>query len=39
MSINEMDKELLKKISTYFNNKDEVIEVYLFGSYAKGSEL
>ncbi len=32
------DKRLVKKISAYFANKDEVIAVYLFGSYAKGTK-
>ena len=29
-----MNKKLSKTISDYFKNKDEVIAVYLFGSYA-----
>jgi predicted nucleotidyltransferase len=32
------DKRLVKKIAGYFANKDEVIAVYLFGSYAKGTK-
>ena len=31
-----MNKKLSKTISDYFKNKDEVIAVYLFGSYASG---
>ena len=31
-----MNKKLSKIISDYFKNKDEVIAVYLFGSYAYG---
>jgi len=31
-----MNKKLSKIISDYFKNKDEVIAVYLFGSYACG---
>lgn len=30
--------ELEEKIKDYFNNKKEVIAVYLFGSYAEGRE-
>ena len=33
-----MIKYKSKKIAAYFANKDEVIAVYLFGSYAKGTE-
>jgi predicted nucleotidyltransferase len=32
-----MNKKLSKTISDYFKNKDEVIAVYLFGSYASGN--
>ena len=32
-----MNKKLSKIISDYFKNKDEVIAVYLFGSYASGN--
>ena len=36
--VRKMDKKLSDTISSYFANKDEVIAVYLFGSYAKGTE-
>jgi len=33
-----MPNQLAKRIKTYFKNKEEVIAVYLFGSYAEGRE-
>ena len=33
-----MKKKLSEEISKYFINKDEVVAVYIFGSYAKGLE-
>ncbi len=33
-----MLNELSKNIAAYFNNKREVIAVYLFGSYAEGKD-
>ena len=36
--VGKMDKKLSDTISSYFANKDEVIAVYLFGSYAKGTK-
>ncbi|MGA1823923.1 MAG: nucleotidyltransferase domain-containing protein [bacterium] len=36
-----MDSRILleEKIKTYFKNKNEVVAIYLFGSYAKGKQL
>jgi len=31
-----MESKLVEKISLYFNNRSEVIAVYIFGSYSKG---
>ena len=36
--VRKMDKKLSDTISSYFANKDEVLAVYLFGSYAKGTK-
>ncbi len=33
-----MESKLIEKIRLYFNNRSEVIAVYLFGSYAKGRQ-
>jgi len=33
-----MKPELIEKISLYFDQRSEVIAVYLFGSYAKGRQ-
>ena len=33
-----MENALIEKIRSYFSGKDEVVAVYLFGSYARGKE-
>lgn len=33
-----MKSELIEKISSYFDKRREVMAVYLFGSYAKGTQ-